>query len=332
MALRPAEGVDAAVSAAIALAWRHGERLPTLRGDVHLDRLVYERPIELGQTLTELARSSRADVEEYDPDEDTVALDLRITTPAPIRVENNLADVEIVVDDRERPFRIVGTDQRPGVLGRLLVQRGAVRFRSATFDVQHGQIDFADESRIDPNFDLRAQTTLRRSGDTAVPIWRIFLHAYGNREALHLDTSSDPDLSQEDIVLLLTVGMTRAEAQQLQAGTLGQTAALEALATVTGVDREVRNALPVIDDFRFSSAYSLRTGRTEPTVSVGKRISDRIRLSATTSLGESRDFNAAVEWRLDDHTSVQGGYDNLTNTQSSIGNVGVDLRWRLEFE
>ena len=30
----------------------------------------------------------------------------------------------------------------------------------------------------------------------------------------------------------------------------------------------------VIDDFRFGSAYSARTGRTEPTVTVGKRISE----------------------------------------------------------
>lgn len=332
LSLRPSEGIEATVGGDLALSWARGDRVPTLRGDVHLDRVTYERPIELGQTLAELARSTRTEVEEYDPDEDRVALDVRVRSTGAIHVDNNLADVELVIDDTDRPFRIVGTDQRPGVLGKISVRRGAVRFRSTTFDVQHGEVDFDDEARIDPRFDLRAQTILRRGGDVAVPLWRIYLHAYGNRDAFHLDTNSDPDLSQEDIVLLLTVGMTRAEAQQLQAGTLGQTAALEALATVTGVDREVRNALPVIDDFRFSSAYSVRTGRTEPTVSVGKRISDRIRLSATTSLGEYRDFRAALEWRLDDHTSVQGGYDNLTGTSTSIGNVGVDLRWRLEFE
>ena len=31
--------------------------------------------------------------------------------------------------------------------------------------------------------------------------------------------------------------------------------------------------------------------------------------------------------------SVQGSYDNLNDVSSSpVGNVGVDLRWRLEFE
>jgi translocation and assembly module TamB len=58
-----------------------------------------------------------------------------------------------------------------------------------------------------------------------------------------------------------------------------------------------------------------------------------VRLSATTGLGEARDFRASVEWQLDDQTSVQGGYDNLnTTTNATLGNLGVDLRWRLEFE
>lgn len=105
---------------------------------------------------------------------------------------------------------------------------------------------------------------------------------------------------------------------------------------LSGVDREVRRAVPLIDDFRITSAYSLRTGRTEPQVSVGKRIADRVRVSATTGVGagEARDFRALVDMQIDDTTGVQCSYDNFTTTASasSFGNVGCDLRWRLEFE
>jgi translocation and assembly module TamB len=77
----------------------------------------------------------------------------------------------------------------------------------------------------------------------------------------------------------------------------------------------------------------VRTGRTEPQVSIGKRIADRVRLSATTGLSESREFRAVLEAQLDDTTSIQAGYDNFNLTSaSSFGNVGVDLRWRLEFQ
>jgi translocation and assembly module TamB len=314
--------------------WARGARLPELSGTLRVSRLLYTRPVHFFQTLTEISRRSRTEVERYDPANDHVAFDLRVIADAPIAVANNLLDAELSIDDAEQPFRVVGTDQRFGVVGKLDLDRGVARFRSANFDVQRGSvIRFSDESRIEPEFDVRAVTTVRRSGDFSVPQWRITLRAHGTGDSLRLETQSEPDLSQEDVALLLTIGMTRAEAQQLQAGSLGQTAALEALATVTGVDREVRNAVPVIDDFRFSSSYSLRTNRSEPQISIGKRITERVRLSATTGLGEAREFRTSVEWRLDDQASVQAGYDNLNNTtNSSLGNLGVDLRWRLEFE
>ncbi len=58
-----------------------------------------------------------------------------------------------------------------------------------------------------------------------------------------------------------------------------------------------------------------------------------MRLTASTGVSDSSDVRASVEWRLSDQTSVQAVYDNYnTTTSSSLGNVGVDVRWRLEFE
>ncbi len=333
LTLHPIEGLDVALGMSSELSWRSGERVPTLRGNVDIERFLYERPIQLGQTLSDLSRRRRAIVERYDPDADRVALDLRVNADVPLRIANNLIDAEISIRNAERPFRIIGTDQRLGVLGSLGIDRGSIRFRNAGFDIQRGVVEFDDETQIDPRVDVLAVTQVRRSGDFAAPQWRITLRARGTTDALELETSAEPELSQEDIVLLLTLGMTRAEAQQLQAGQIGQTAALEALATVTGVDREVRNVLPAIDDFRFSSAYSVRTGRMEPQIAIGKRITERIRLSGMTGIGEARELRANLEWRLDDRTSLQAAYDNVnTAGTTTFGNVGADLRWRLEFE
>jgi translocation and assembly module TamB len=227
----------------------------------------------------------------------------------------------------------VGTDQRFGAIGNLNIPRGVIYFRNKEFDVRRGTIEFDDPYRVDPNFAVSAVTDVRRTGDLAAPNWRITLNATGNSDNFQLNTRSDPELSQEDIVLLLTIGMTSAELEQLQAGDVGSTLAVEALAAVTGIDREVQRALPVIDDFSVSSRYSQRTNRTEPQVTVGKRISDRVRLTASTGISESSAVRASVEWRLGEQTSVQAVYDNYnTTTASTLGNVGVDLHWRLEFE
>ena len=161
--------------------------------------------------------------------------------------------------------------------------------------------------------------------------WRIQLHAHGDADNLKLDLTSEPALSQDDIVLLLTLGVTRAD--QMQASNLGETAALEALSTLTGADSAVRGAIPVIDDFRLGSAYSSRTGRTEPTVSAGKRVTERLRANVTSGLSENREVRSSLEWQLTPKTSVLGSYDNVNNVSSSaLGNLGADMRFRIEFQ
>ncbi len=334
--LRPMEGVRAGVDARLRLAWRRGERLPLLSGELRLDRVRYERPIQLSPTLGQLYRPQRAEVERYDPDRDNVALDLRVIDLSPIRVRNNLLDLDLRIDDAEQPFRIVGTDQRLGVLGAIEVSRGKVRFRNTEMDVTHGVIRFTDETRLDASFDVLAQTEIRRqqsSRDLTAPTWRVQLRAHGDMDAFRLDATSQPQLSQEDLMLLLTVGMTSVEAQQLQAGDVGGTA-LEALSAIAGVNEEVTNAVRVIDEFAITTRYSPVTGRPEPMVTIGKRITDRVRLSAATGLtGEQRTFQTGLEWQVGDQTSFQMLYDNINReSSSSFGNLGVDFHWRLEFE
>lgn len=334
--LRPDEGIDVVLGGDMRLAWRQGQRLPRLDGELRIERARYERPIQLSPTLGQLYRPQRVEVQRYDPAADSVELDLRIVDRSPIRVVNNLFDMDIRIDDSERPLRLVGTNQRYGLVGALAIPRGTVRFRTTELDVTRGDIRFQDETRLDASFDVLAETEIRRqqtSSDLTAPAWRVSVRAHGNLDAFRLDATSQPSLSREDLMLLLTVGMTSAEAQQLQAGDVGGTA-LEALSALTGVNEEVTDAVRVIDEFAITTRYSPQTGRPEPMLTVGKRITDRIRLSAATGLtGEERTFQTGLEWRVGDQTSIQALYDNINReSASSFGNLGVDFHWRLEFE
>ncbi len=329
----PQEDLDITLSSSTSLRWSEGQRLPRLTGTLRLGRVVYEKPIALSQTLDEISRTKRTSVQRYDPENDHIEIDLRVEEQTPIRVANNLIDAEMNIEDSKQPFRLVGTDQRFGAIGTLTIPRGTVHFRNTDFDIRRGLILFDDPQSFTPHLDISAETRIRRAGGLTGPRWRVLLQATGDADAMKLTTSSTPALPQEDILLLLTMGMTRAEADQLQAGDVTGTAAIEALATVTGLDREVREVVPVIDDFQITSRYSVRSNRTEPQVTIGKRITDKVRVRASTGLSEGREIRTGVEWQLNDETSVEAAYDNInTTTASSIGNVGVDLRWRLEFE
>jgi len=344
--LTPAAGITASVDANLEIAQSSQatgtDALPHVTGDVNVTSFEYTRPINLEASAFG-GVSKRTTVEVYDPSLDTLKLDILVRSRAPLRIKNNLVEISLGIDSEA--VLVTGTDQRFGLRGDLkALPGGRFHLRANDFDVKQGVIRFEDPTRIAPSVDVTAVTEYRRYSDTtagaaaaagtgAGGLWRISLHAYGDADHLRLDMTSDPPLSQEDIVLLLTIGMTRAEVDQLQAGSLGASAALEALATVSGADRAVKTAFPIIDDFRFGSAYSPRTGRTEPQVIVGKHLTDNVRASAATSVGEDEELRANVEWRLNKRLGIQAAYDNINDVSSSVvGNVGVDLRWHLEFQ
>jgi translocation and assembly module TamB len=246
---------------------------------------------------------------------------------------------------------LLGTNGRYGLRGSVeLTQGGRIRLRRSEFEVTQGIVRFNDATRIAPQVDVTAVTEYRRyteaesggavasqgattSSSVAGGNWKIRMHAHGDADNLKIDLTSDPALAQDDIFLLLTVGLTRAELDQARSAAVGESVALEALGTLSGADKAVTEAVPLIDDFRFGSAYSSRTGRTEPTVTIGKRLAERVRANVTTGLSESREVRSNVEWRLSPRVSVEGSYDNVNDISSSaLGNLGADIRWRMEFE
>jgi len=80
---------------------------------------------------------------------------------------------------------------------------------------------------------------------------------------------------------------------------------------------------------RLTTEYSARTGRSEPRISIGKRLSDQVRIEASSALTDTHDFRAVFSYEVTDRLSLEGVYDN--NNDQQFGNVGADIRWRIEF-
>ncbi|HHH26939.1 MAG TPA: hypothetical protein ENK57_01120, partial [Polyangiaceae bacterium] len=336
------EGIESSFGGRTRFGWSRGDRLPTLSGEMRVDRFEYTRPIEL-RSLGDVAASflrrqfltERTAVHRYDPEQDSLNLDLRVVQRRPFRVQNNLIDAAVHIRTHDQPFRIVGTDQRFGVLGSMEIRGGQLFFQNNQFDVRAGTINFTNETRVEPQLDIEAVTEVRRTSDLSAPSFRITLMLRGTPpDQLTLTTRSEPELSQDDVVTLLAIGMTRAELNQLQdgGGGVGTSLAMDALTRVTGVDRELRRTIG-IDEFGVTNGYSPRTGRSEPRLSVGTRIAERVRLSATTGIGETREFRGAVDLTIDENNRVGVSYDNYNyDGTSSFGNLGVDWVYHLEFE
>jgi translocation and assembly module TamB len=329
---------------------------PRVTGDVTLRTFEYTRPVTMTADISSLAqRGKRTEVDSYDPADDVLQFEVRLRSLRPMKLQNNLIDAELDVADEG--LLLAGTNGRFGLRGAVTLRpRGKIFLRRSEFEVTQGRVRFDDLTRIAPEVDVTAVTEYRRyqtnapaasapttstsSGSSASIAstsgggrWRIQLHAHGDADKLKIDLTSDPALAQDDIFLLLTVGLTRAELDQAQSASVGESVALEALGSLSGADRAVTDVVPLIDEFRFGSAYSSRTGRTEPTVTIGKRLSERIRANVTSGVADSREVRSNVEWQLSPRVSVEGSYDNVNDISSStLGNLGADVRWRLEFE
>ncbi|MBX3231807.1 MAG: translocation/assembly module TamB domain-containing protein [Labilithrix sp.] len=353
----PVEGVRGVVDADLELSLNSNApsaqgRLPFVGGSVTITQFEYTRPVALDLTGFR-GGAKRTVVEAYDPSQDSVVFGFDVRARSPLRIRNNLVDAQLAID--QRGLHVSGTNQRLGLRGELAaVQGGRFRVFANDFEVRKATIRFDDPTRIVPRVDITGVTEYRRYSNTTGPgaggaaagggsgsissggsgsgLWRITLHAYGDTEDLHVDMTSDPALSREDIFFLLTIGLTRAEVDQVRAGSVYASAAFEAIGTVSGADRALKTVIPVIDDFRFGSAYSPRTGRTEPQVTLGRRLTESLRANVSTGLTEDRQLRSNVEWRLSRPLSVQTSYDNISTVSSgSVGNFGLDFRWRIEF-
>lgn len=321
--------------------------LPSLTGDVVVARAEYARPMSISADLSDLAaRGRKTEVANYDPKLDRLNVDLLVRALRPITVKNELVEAELVLDPRG--VHVTGTDQRFGAIGSVSIEQGGqVRLRRNVFEIRSGVVRFTDSTRIAPEVDVSATTEFRRSqdrsqnattmqtaavGGASAGNWRITMHAYGSPENLRVDLKSDPPLGSDDIFLLLTVGMTRTELDQSRSAGVGGTVALEALGSLSGAESAVTDTLP-IDEFRFGSLYSTKSGRSEPTVTLGKRLSDRIRATVTSTMSDTSEVRSNVEYQATERLSVEGSYDNAQRAGApAIGNLGGNIRWRLEFE
>lgn len=334
ISLAPQEGVELALNADARLRWQGGEELPLLQGVVDLTRARYTRPIPLSADVAGRlqGRTVEAAPAAYDPGNDLVRLDVQVRTPTPMRIANNLADAELRLDET-RPFRVVGTLQRPGIVGSMHITRGVVRVYENQFEVRRGVVDFDSPDRVAARFDIAAQTDVRRTGDSARSQWRIGLHAHGTPEQFSVDLSAEPALSREDIVLMLLFRLTRLELERIGAANAAQTLAVEALSRGLGIDRLLGGWLPVFDDVRIGSAYNPRTNRTEPQVVLGRQVLEGLRLGGSTTASENPIARFTADLRLRGGLGVQALVESANNQLGTVNaNAGADLRWRMEFQ
>lgn len=223
-----------------------------------------------------------------------VRFDVRLQAPSTLRIDNDQAHIVASAD-----LTLRGTLDRPVLFGRAEIERGDVEFEGRRYLVTRGTLDFANANRIQPFFDIEAETRVRVPRQT----YRVTMRMAGTTERMQPQFTSDPPLQTLDILTLLFSDQAPSgdiELAGLQRPNEREQRLVEARATraLTGaltneVGRVVEQTFgvdtfqitPMLSDpFQLSSSLTLNpTAR----VTIGKRISNRIFLTYARSLSSN---------------------------------------------
>jgi len=295
--LRVPEGVRSVVDADLSL--RGPYKSPTLGGTVTVRSALWSRRIETPGSIVDLFPRRSSDVPVASSGDSAAAFplkfDVHLLVPSTLRVENNLLRLVANAD-----LALRGTYDRPAIVGHADIERGEVVYQGLRYRLTRGTMDFANASRIEPFFDVEAETNVRVPGQT----YRITVAFAGTGDSLRPVFNADPFLPTADILGLLFSDVRRGGAQDvapelraLQNPNQATTDILTSRATqaiaapiTTEVGKVVEQTFG-IDTFQFSPSLVdpsnlTQSARLNPTarVTIGKRISNRAYLTFSRTL------------------------------------------------
>jgi translocation and assembly module TamB len=129
-----------------------------------------------------------------------VRLDVHIQSSPQLNFQNAYAKLAGDVD-----LRLRGTLATPSLLGQISITEGSATIAGTRYELQRGDIIFANPVRIEPAIDLNA--TAR------VEDYDITLGLHGTLDKMAVSYRSDPPLPEADVVALLALGRTQSEQQ-----------------------------------------------------------------------------------------------------------------------
>jgi autotransporter translocation and assembly factor TamB len=308
LTLRYPEGLRSVVDAD--LRFFGDTREQWLTGDVTVRQAVWNRRYDVASELLAPAGPLTDDVSLGGG----VRYDVRISAPGTIKVDNNLATLQARAD-----LRLAGNYAAPVVLGRAELERGRVYFQGNTYAIRRGSLDFANPQKVDPLFDIEAETRVRSYGVT--------LKVNGTLERVYPTLTSDPPLSTVQILALLAgqderdvVSLAQVQTDQSRLAAVGAASlAAGRLSEEVGLERGAAR----LGLSRFSIDPAVVRGQTNPTarLTVGKRITPDLNIVYSQDVKGIEERLFSVEYTLSDRLSV-------VLTRSEEDGVGFDLRVR----
>jgi translocation and assembly module TamB len=227
-------------------------------------------------------------------------LDVHVTTTPELQMQTAIARLSGDADLRAR-----GTVDRPVIVGRVEVLEGEISFNGTKYQLQRGDVTFANPAKTQPIVDLEATTRVRD--------YDITVRVQGDVSAsnkIRITWQSEPPLPEQDVIALLALGRTRDESAALaQAGgsSFGGDASnlLINEALNSAVSSRVQRLFGVsrikIDPEGLASATSIVHG---PQVTVEQQVVSNLNLTYSTNVSVSTQQIIQAEYTITRNISI----------------------------
>lgn len=294
--LRYPPGVSSTANANLRLTGNTNSAL--LSGDVVVTKLAITPGFDFGAYI-ERSKQTIA-LAQGDSLESRLKLDVHATTTPELQMQTAIARLSGNAD-----LRLRGTAERPAILGRVEVLEGEVTFNGTKYNLDRGDVTFANPAKTQPIIDLQA-TTRVRDYDITVQLRGDASVANG----IKVTWQSEPQLPEADVIALLALGRTQAEsAAAAQSGGFGFGGDASNLLINEALNSTLNSRLQrlfgasrvKIDPQGLASETNVIRG---PQVTVEQEVASKLTLTYSTNVSVSNQQIIQAEYHLTRNISV----------------------------
>lgn len=276
--------------------------------------------------------------------EELINLNLQFDITNPVLIKNNLAEVYLkgagaVTSSIKNPELNLRIEALPNV--------SKFKFKGNDFSLSQGHVEIRDQGK-------NRQSDVRFVGVTRLNDYDLKLEISGRVEKVNVNLTSEPPLAQDDLLSLLTLGVTNDISKNLDAGdrrfvtTVGLGTLLvdqfkinEDLNSALGLKLSVlpefqENETQLIQGKSAVSDSSSSRLKSSTKIKLDKKITNKVDLSVSSTIGGSLEQKQEMNlnFNIDRNWSVEGVYElKATDTEdgNSSNSVGADVKYKWSF-
>jgi len=313
--LRYPPGVSS--TADVELHWVGARSASSISGEITINKMAVTPGFDFGSYLEhnrQVSTLTASNSPLYN-----IKLDIHVQTSPALQMRTAIARLSGDAD-----LRLRGSVARPAVLGRVDILEGRATVHGIHFNLERGDITFANPVAIEPQFDLQASTHVRNY-DLNITVTGTPDHG------LNINYRSEPPLPKSDIIALLALGRTGDESSQLQ-GQSGQSVFSD-----QATDLILNQAINDTASSRFQRLFGASnikidpqglTTETNPTarspqVTIEQQFANNISLTYSTNVSQSSEQIIQGEYYINRNVSVVG-----TRDQNGVVSFDIQVRRR----